>query len=168
MTDGANGWLQLCKSAPNSKKWLSLMCSQKAFSKRLQPWTCSNNSILRFNLSKTYPSLACDSLPAQHTRLLKKCTWTLRKGNLKKCGSLQLAWLKSEIVKATADVEHIEGNQQLFSAHETTQEHLVIVFSNGVRHILYHTVPNHCKVLKIKRLFYCQNWGQSDGGVHLI
>jgi hypothetical protein len=67
----------------------------------------------------------------------------------KKCGSLQLAWLKSEIVKATADVDHIDGNLQLFSAHETTQGHLVIVFSNGVR-VTFYSTPSQTTVRLLK------------------
>ena len=58
---------------------------------------------------------------------------------------MQLAWLKSEIVKATSDVEHIDGNLELFSAHETTQGHLVIVFSNGVR-VTFYIAPSLTKV----------------------
>ena len=64
------------------------------------------------------------------------------------CGSLQLAWLKSEILNATADVEHIDGNLQLFSAHETTQGHLVIVFSNGVR-VTFYITPSQTTAFRL-------------------
>jgi hypothetical protein len=59
---------------------------------------------------------------------------------------LQLAWLKSEIVEATADVKNIDdGKLNIFSAHETKQGHLVIVFSNGVR-VTFYIAPSRTTV----------------------
>jgi hypothetical protein len=54
-------------------------------------------------------------------------------------------------VKATAVVENIDGNLQLFSAHETTQGHLVIVFSNGVRVTFYITPSQTTAVRNLKQ-----------------
>jgi hypothetical protein len=64
------------------------------------------------------------------------------------CGKLELSWLKSEIVKATAVVEIIDVNLQLFSAHETTQGHLVIVFSNGVR-VTFYITPSQTTAFRL-------------------
>ena len=59
---------------------------------------------------------------------------------------MRLAWLKSEIVEATADVENIDDRElDIFSAHGTKQGHLVIVFSNGVR-VTFYIAPSRATV----------------------
>jgi len=68
---------------------------------------------------------------------------------------LQLAWIKSEIIEALADVKHIDNDKlNIFQVHETAQGQLVIVFSNGVR-VTFYIAPSRTTVRCLKEEDLC-------------